>query len=56
MVEKVHITRFTPDVQPEQQVEVIVNIPNQNGRVAPSSGQQTILAFSFPQRILKFDS
>ena len=27
---EVRITRLTPDVQPEQQVEVIVNILNQN--------------------------
>ena len=28
---EVRITRITPDVHPEQQVEVVVNILNQNG-------------------------
>lgn len=30
---EVRVTRITPDVHPEQQVEVIVNILNQNPRV-----------------------
>lgn len=30
---EVRVTRITPDIHPEQQVEVIVNILNQNLRV-----------------------